>query len=443
MSKNHSKDNKIVFQYEAACPSCGEKNLGLRDTRYRYCYGCGATFDKVNSRVVSENPTPYFNERATSVLKVGNTFKLKELVYYIIGRTDCYDSFREYYSSEGDTGYSAESWRANVWHLESLEGDYIYLVEDNEGYIIGTPLKKNADQYSLNGCFYDNSVIEYANRKYQVTEYGTSRVMFFEGEADDPNLKGTETHFASFKMNENSALVIEEGLDWTEVYLEKKVSEEEFKLAVADNDDISHKLKREKEHKNFGCLLILGCIFMFGFLMFSLFWSGDIHKEFVLDLAQVKIDDEDGWLSPAIPITDIDKAYEITFDGQFASSIANDGYFAVVEILDKDKNTINGFQADFWVESGRDSDGAWRESNPSVVNDFLFEEKGDYYVRIFLERDSLYKISAPNNPYPVVSFKLYEGAYASRYYLYAWLSCCLLWAIFNYTPAIKRAFINS
>jgi hypothetical protein len=60
-------------------------------------------------------------------------------------------------------------------------------------------------------------------------------------------------------------------------------------------------------------------------------------------------------------------------------------------------------QGDFWDESGTDSDGYWHESDLSSSTDFVVTKPGEYYVRLYAERDT------PGTSTQTAGYRLYSG----------------------------------
>jgi hypothetical protein len=426
--KKEYKANKAVFAYDANCPSCGTNNAAIRDTRYRYCYACTCIYDKENNRVIAQ-PTGYVNKKHNSYLRVGLIFQYDGKDYYITGRTNHANSYREYYQEDGSSGYSGENWSGEVWHMETLSGEKLYLTEDYAyGCYVGTRTPEYEQRYNIDDFFSDNASITFNNKNFRVQEYGVSTVTFFEGESDDPLIPNrTETRFASFKIDSNTNFVIEAGESWSECYLENKITFSEIQIALLSNPEVKMHRARVESFKPVSSILFWACIFLFiAGIVFS-FYPGSKHTAFLINLQNEKVDDEDGWLSRPFKIENTDKLYEVEMEVLFDAAIPQDGCFVVYEILDKDTLPINGFKNDFWVDSGSDYEGAWRETSPALSDNFKFDEAGSYFVRIYVERDSTFERIYPQYIKPLVKFTLYEGAFAARYIFIGWFLMVILW----------------
>ena len=53
-----------------------------------------------------------------------------------------------------------------------------------------------------------------------------------------------------------------------------------------------------------------------------------------------------------------------------------------VEILDQNKAYVSSFGAEFWKETGSDSDGRWVESEYEADLRYFFAKKGQYYLKV-------------------------------------------------------------
>lgn len=53
-----------------------------------------------------------------------------------------------------------------------------------------------------------------------------------------------------------------------------------------------------------------------------------------------------------------------------------------VDILNKDKGYMSSFGAEFWKETGRDSDGKWTAKQYKAEFAYFFHHKGEYYLDI-------------------------------------------------------------
>ena len=113
-----------------------------------------------------------------------------------------------------------------------------------------------------------------------------------------------------------------------------------------------------------------------------------------------------------------DRVHRLEVTGQMTESSA--WVSGVVETPDGDE--FFNAQGDFWDESGTDSDGYWHESDLNASTDFVVTKPGDYYVRLYAERDT------PGVTNQQAGYRLYAGVLYPTYLL-AYAICALIASI--------------
>jgi hypothetical protein len=195
-----------------------------------------------------------------------------------------------------------------------------------------------------------------------------------------------------------------------------------------------------KFYSNCGFFALFACFFCWLFASFADYYPGKVHTNYLLDFETAKYDDEDGLLLPPVKIENLDELYEIKLCANFYGSFFSE-CTVICEIADADTFTINGFKSEFWKESGFEAGEYWQETSPCFRESFKFDKAGVYFIRLFVdfdeetEKKAIYTYRERHNSFrPKISFTLYEGAYAVRYFVFAGLVFFLLSIVFFSVP---------
>lgn len=213
MDNNSLNNKKHIRQFK--CQNCGGE-LELKNTRSTYvsCPYCGSVADTSSDayKILTQHSNPsHFPTR--TFLKVGLTGTISGLKYYITSRTCWQSKYKEFWREDGETGYSDESWTFDEWLLLCENGTYMTIIEDSEGFYISKqtiPFYPNLPSGTEMQHFFEN-------KQMQVSEYGQSKVLHFEGEStylvkpgetvsfSEYNDKG-KAYNAEWRFDENNAI---------------------------------------------------------------------------------------------------------------------------------------------------------------------------------------------------------------------------------------------
>ncbi len=224
------------------CPSCGGQ-LELQNARTKYvaCPYCGSVADASSDayKVLTEGLHPE-KFKTRSFLKLGMTGVFDGKTYKIIGRTAWKSDYYEYWSEDGESGYSHEIWTYDEWLLINEDGIYKTILEDDEGY-------KTAVSYIPKYPYIANDTSRGKNfdsgRKVRIKEYGKSEILYFEGESTYLVKPGDSVKFS---MYGNSTF--QYSAEWrydeignmkeVEFFIERKLSKADLMEAFKDDPSL-------------------------------------------------------------------------------------------------------------------------------------------------------------------------------------------------------------
>ncbi len=411
-----SVETKKIRQFK--CNSCGgELELHNQRTRYVSCPYCGSVADASNDafQVLAQNENPeHFKPR--SFLKIGLTGKIKDKTYKIIGRTAWQSNYKEYWAEDGETGYSAETWTFDEWLLINEDGTYLTIIEDDEGYGYAysmTPKFPSLPSGTRSNDFYDNN-------SQQVTEYGKSRIMYFEGESTYLVKPGNEVGFSQYSTSGTDYIsewrYNQDGsIKEIEFSFEVNASADEIMKAFVGDEQISKIIKKKEKSKstkklNKRIIFFVGLINIFIGIFLSLYYPSSNYGHPVYETKFTLSDttDKAGWYV----VNDSVKAYSFTdlntikikesdrkIRLNFVPKTLTDSFQCMykIEIINKNKNVI--YEHSIFNYHYKFYNDTTHEANRE---DYLFYEKYDlnnkksdnFTVKVTFELPKKYNIPA-------------------------------------------------
>ena len=245
-----STEQKKVRQFK--CKSCGGGlELHNKRTRYVSCPYCGSIADAGSDEFLiltkNENPSKF---PPRSFLKLGMTGRFSQL-YKIIGRTFWSSDYMEYWQEDGETGYSSEKWTFDEWLLLGEDGTYVSLLEDAEGFHFSQSFIPKYPSIPEG-----QQVTDFNNEKNRrAQEYGTSKILYFEGEStylvETGKVVGfsqyadfSASYLAEWRLDENNEL--KEVEYFKETSISKKKVIEAFQT---DEEREASEIKRAAKYK--------------------------------------------------------------------------------------------------------------------------------------------------------------------------------------------------
>jgi len=415
-------EEKIASVKQLNCTSCGNA-LSVLNPRAKYisCQYCGSVLD-ANSEEheilmamgSSETHQPF------SFVKVGLIAKFFDKKYQVIARTRWRQDYYEYWSEEGETGYSQEIWVYDEWLLISEQRTYFYLVEDKKGFYISDEIIPDEPSLPPEGsnrwAFMENQ------RPQIIREYGAADVVYFEGESNYQIKINDLIHFASYK-HKNTVYVAEWRIDSTtdqikeiEFFKEDKISKKDVIKAFEANEELSFLRQKAQiwQWLTYGSAAVasLFLILMIGGL------SAKQTTVFSQDFNLETIDDEYGVTSNAIVIEE-PGLHCISIEGELQE--ANTEAYVLAYFMDKDSAVINYLDGDFGYYTGYD-EGYWSEQEGDNEKLVRINEPGTYYAKIMADRDE--------NVFGAISISVQSGVKIVRYYVLGFFLLGILAVIF-------------
>ena len=181
------------------CASCGgELELQNPRTRYVACPYCGSVADAKSDafHVLTKHANPSdFPPR--SFIKLGKEAKIEGKAYKVIGRTRWKSNYTEYWYEDGESGYEQGTWIYDEWLLISEDATYFYIIEDEEGFHFSRSIIPKYPSLPKDGKIEDF----YTKKIRQASEFGTSEILYFEGESTYLVKPGRKVGFSQYSNN--------------------------------------------------------------------------------------------------------------------------------------------------------------------------------------------------------------------------------------------------
>jgi ribosomal protein S27E len=179
---------------EISCPNCKQKVALFHNNTQTYgCFSCGCVSSVKDGKASILNKTiKNQNYSPKSFIRLGQWMKYQSNDYLVIGRTVWSSDYKEYYSEDGETGYSKEVWSYHEWILTDKKGEVKYLFEDDEGYHFAESIKPKYPNLPItnttSGSWVTANVEKNEIKNFKlnsneiVKEIGNSTLQFIEGE---------------------------------------------------------------------------------------------------------------------------------------------------------------------------------------------------------------------------------------------------------------------
>ncbi|GAB4422477.1 MAG: hypothetical protein OHK0039_38570 [Bacteroidia bacterium] len=407
--------NAAVRQFN--CQGCGAALEALSPrAQYVACPYCGSVLDarsethQILSKLGNPERHPPF-----SFIRLGQIAHFHGRAYQVISRTRWRMKYKEYWSEEGETGYSDEVWLYDEWLLMDERRTYFYLVEDKEGYHISeeivpeTPTLLTSD---LRMSFFK------AQPRQIVREYGMAEAIHFEGESNYQLAVGDQIRFASMK-DRSTDYLYEERLDPStqeakeiEFFREIPISRKQIIEAFDNNEEIERLRQREAQWTFFQRVALACALLMALLAIVAYMTPGEEVFAQTFDLTQ--IDAQRNLLSDPITLTE-PGLYRLTM--KVEEMIENQEMYLLAYILDRDRVAINTMEGEFYWYWGVDEGEKWTESNLKSTQNFRQQDSATYYVQLFMSDQ--YQLPGK------LSVQVHRDVQLVRYYIYALIFCGL------------------
>lgn len=400
------------------CENCGAAH-SVQNPRAKYvaCQYCGSVLDaqseehQILQALGSPDRFPPF-----SFIEIGQigTFNGKD--YQVIARTRWRMKYKEYWSEEGETGYSNEVWLYDEWLLIDENRTYFYLVEDKEGYRISEEIVPETPTLlpkDLRMSFFKKQP------RQIVREYGNAEVIHFEGESNYKIRKGDAIRFASIKDRG-----IDYSVEWrmaddnvnikeVEFFREVPISRRKVLEAFGSNEAIDALNQREGFWRFFHRVAMITGIIM-ALLGFRAWVSeGKAIYNTDVDLQQITTEQ-----SPVLGPIDISSPGLYKLNMNVLTMVENTEIYLFSYILDQDSVAISTFDGSYSWWTGYEEGEYYNEQSLTASKTFKLEEAGTYYIKLFMETPS------PGS----VRITVNKGIWLARYFFIAGILCLLaLW----------------
>lgn len=336
-------------------------------------------------------------------LQIGFWGNFYENRYQIIGVGVWNMDYREYYSSEGKTGYENSSWRYVEWVLfDPINNRVAYLIEDKEGFSFSEayePVKKIVPEFA------DNQFVDFmGNSSFRVIEYGTAYLQDFEGdngfaEYPEPQAKhffvyenGKTKYSIEYPLSENGNPM----LNQRDYYKANKISFSHVLEAFKENPAIKNKKESQSTLRFATTLARLTAwaffvLFCYSFFSYSLVFKHtfDIKNGKIDSLGAPTMDTLTEFFSPTWEIKKANEVYLIETDARLAPMLIGRNpcdMYVQTAIIDEEAGVVNQMAGEFWAETGSDSDGYWSESERNKSIYVRSEKPGKFSAWLSVER---------------------------------------------------------
>ncbi len=397
------------------CPSCTSPlDPALADPEVVTCKSCGAVLDVATSEeaaLISTLKPKFFSPASFIKLGLIGTFNGKK--YQVIGRI-CFNSRLREWDPE-DSAYYNEVWKFDQWILVGENKEYLYLCEDIEGYSLAEAFTPTNPGMPKEGDTHLN--LDTDHKPQRILEFAKSKIMHFEGEFTWVPKIDDITESAEYRLGFTTYSVEwrkKEGSDQIEeVEFYKSTPIERLDVARAFNltEIVDEELRAqavEKQYRKWSAAFFGAAAVCCVLFLYSCTKSGKQIADLRVDFSGIP---EQGFTHKPIELTATGKVHLL----KLTTAIKDNSWaWGGVELLDKSQEVINAFEDDFWRESGRDSDGAWSESDLQQKSYFRLDTPGTYYPRFFVDKGTAST--------GWLRLQIYEGVILSRYYLIAFLT---------------------
>ncbi len=191
------------------CPNCGNQlKLINKKTKYVGCNYCGTVSDpnsevsKIIMKLNSPSKYPPFSFLKLDLKAVINGFE-----YKIIGRTRWQTTHMEYWKEGYYEGYGTEKWVYDEWLLMGERYDYFYIVEDADGFYVSKNIIPKYPNLPTDSPELLMGIDPKPTQLQPLSEAGSAKVIYFEGETTYQIKPGDTIHYASYEKNKTSYVI--------------------------------------------------------------------------------------------------------------------------------------------------------------------------------------------------------------------------------------------
>lgn len=342
-----------------------------------------------------------------SFIRIGQVARLGNHLYQVIARTRWRMKYKEYWSEDGESGYSNEVWVYDEWLLIAENKTYLYLIEDRSGFHLSEEIIPQLPVLlpdNLRMRFYPQQ------RSQIVREYGDAESIYFEGESNYQIAVGDQIKFAMFRdrgisYSSEWRLHTKKVIKEVEFFKETPISRRRLVEAFSENPEIGEMRKREEEWRF--RFKMLGNTFVLLLILFviSLIYPGSTVFEESVQVSPEYMSAEKGFTSSPIEVSD-PGLYRLKLSARGMQENAE--MYILTYVLNQDSAAINRLDNEFYFYAGYDDEGRWEESDRSTGKYLRIKESGTYYLQAYV--DTQYANMGE------FKMTLYKGPWMSRYF---------------------------
>lgn len=409
------------------CSNCaGELSLINKRTRYVACQYCGTVQDAQSEahQIITKLHSPaQYPPKSFIQLGMQGIFSGKN--YQVLGRTRWRSDYKEYWSEEGETGYSDENWEYDEWVLMGEDFTYFYLIEDEDGYAVSNSIFPQQPSLPKGTSIQNFS----SGKQERAVEYGESTVIYFEGESTYQIKAGDKVKFSQYNSGKYSFIaewrLKADGKEIKEIefFQEEPFTYDEILNAFRNNpaiDKLQQKLQQSIRRKRFWRITYWLAALVFLLLLVGSIAGGETIFSATYPVpvtSQIDPSDDDPQAlatTKTLLLQKTDRIYEVKLSATIPD---NSDIWTGLEILNEKGEVINAIEGDFfrasgdeaWQEDGESGVEHWEESEVSRSEVYRLDEPGNYTARIFVIPTKITNAT--------VQLEIYEDSVLSRYYL--------------------------
>lgn len=374
------------------CLSCGGRTRLDHGQTEALCLHCGQPVKLSQAILQEQESARRFPHRTPLRLGMKAQFEGKE--FEAAGR----QVMREVHS-EG-----VSTWEE--WVLIADDGDLVYLEFDEGKWKCSRPFVPDMplSPEFLQNCG-EGAILRIDGKNGIVQSRGSYQVVHAEGEF--PFVVVPERMLGYIDVTHLSSFF---SIEWTEdaiEYYRGRYLDERQIYTMFGLRDLVTQLDRvesgRRSRRIFGGICLGLSVLVLGVWAYSFASGKPATKGFgAVDLSQVG---PEGVRFGPIPLKSVNRVHRLEIHGSMRETSV-----WVQAILEDDKEQeLIATERDMWDESGHDSDGYWHESDLSGSSYFVLKQPGNYYVRLYAEKDTTQPVMAN------LSFRLKEEALYPTY----------------------------
>lgn len=430
MAATYVKEEKLAAVHQFDCDGCGNA-LDVLNKRARFiaCPYCGSQYDTSADEVKAlagkfDDPSKHQPESFVRVGMLAHFFGKK---YQVIARTRMRQIYKEYWSEDGETGYSDEMWVYDEWLLISEQRTYFYLIEDVDGFYISREIVPTAP--SLPPNHYERWSIESDVRPQIIREMGRGYVLFFEGESNYEVKIDDQVGFALYKYRGN-LYSAEWRYDENDDLKEVEFFEEEpiGRLQVMEAFEANEAILQLKDKMSFWGWMMnaAAALFIFGLVMTIGAAGGQERTVFKTAIGLERFAGDEGVFTEPFELSP--GLHRLKLSG--THNLVNNDAFILAYFMTENKDVINYVDGSFGRYEGYDDEGYWSESAKPSTKKVKVTEGGQYMAQLFAD--------VPSGATGNVQLVITDGVTIKRWYILTMVVALIAAGIFY---SIKRGLM--